>query len=55
MVYREADEFDLESIENFVRLAIHPAFNHPSLTPEQCAENEWVVNVSRQSCKNALN
>lgn len=45
---------DFDSVEDFVAASIRDAFDHPDLTPEQRAENQWVVDIAPRSCRSAI-
>ncbi|HEY4163582.1 MAG TPA: GNAT family N-acetyltransferase, partial [Dongiaceae bacterium] len=45
---------DFTDIESVVEAATRDAFHHPDLTPEQVAENAWIVSIAQRTCRAAL-
>lgn len=45
---------DLVAVEGLVADAVRVAFDHPELTDEQRAENDWVVSIAQARCLAAL-
>jgi len=45
---------DFADVEALVDRTTRDAFDHPDLTPEQRAENAWIVTIAHRSCLAAI-
>ncbi|HVY87464.1 MAG TPA: GNAT family N-acetyltransferase [Hyphomonadaceae bacterium] len=45
---------DFADVERLVERTIRAPFDHPDLTPEQRAENAWIVSIARRNCLAAI-